>query len=165
MRATARMFTHLHQSCPADIEIDDFRQRVLLRAVEYGNTFRGETNAEMLGWLRAIGRQLTAQFRRAAHRPPAHALVQDVVEQGRKSATENAAIAEEQAAEVRWLGKMLADMGRKDRELLEQHYLTGNSLAAIAVSLGLTRNAVTQRRGRILARLRRLWQVRDAENK
>jgi RNA polymerase sigma factor (sigma-70 family) len=155
----ARVLWRAHRSCSWIIDFDDFCQRVLLRAIEHLDRFRGETIAKLLGWLRAIGRQLAAQLRRTAHACPGDALLRDIVDQVRPSAAEEAAYLAEQAANRRWLTGALAAMRVEDSRLLHRRYWDGESLVAIAEDLGLSRNAVTQRHGRILRRLRVLWRA------
>ncbi len=58
-----------------------------------------------------------------------------------------------QAAISRWLDEALAALDVDACDLLRRHYWGGESLAAIAQDLELSRNTVTQRHGRLLRRL------------
>jgi RNA polymerase sigma factor (sigma-70 family) len=157
--ATARELRQSYRSCHWLVDFDDFCQRVLLHAIEHFNTFRGQTTEELLSWLRALGRQLAAQLRRAAHASLAQALLPDVADRVRTSAAEEVVQAAERATDARWLARAIAALDLEDSGLLQRHYWGRESLAAIALDLGLLPNTVTQRHGRLLQRLRAVRRV------
>jgi RNA polymerase sigma factor (sigma-70 family) len=154
MGASAHMLRDSHRTCRWLIGFDDFCQAVLVRAMEHLDRFRGETQAELLGWLRAVGRHLAAQLRRAANGRLGPAPLHDIADRARISATEEAENTAEQATNAHWLAGELAALDLEDSELLQRHYWGRESFAAIALDLGLSPNTLTQRHGRLLQRLR-----------
>jgi RNA polymerase sigma factor (sigma-70 family) len=163
--AAARALWQSHRFCRQTIDFDDFCQKALLKAIEHSDTFRGKTTAEILGWLRAIGRQLAGQLRRETRRPAEQELLNDIADQSPNATSEEAEIAEVCATYACWLFGALADLRPADRELMQCHYWKLESFANIARNLGLPRNTVTKRHGRIIHRLRALWQTEGSEKK
>jgi RNA polymerase sigma factor (sigma-70 family) len=142
-----------HRSCDRHIDLADFRQEALLRAIQHLDSFRGETTPELVSWLQAIGWQVAAQLRRAAHPTLGQEFLRDVADRVRASADEEAAEEARLAADARWLTESLAALDAVDRSLLQRHYLGGESLVAIAQQLGLSPNTVSHRLGRLLRKL------------
>lgn len=157
--AVTGVLERAYRSCHWHIDPADFKQKVLLRAIEQLDSFRGETTPEFVGWLEAIARQVAAQVRRGAHTTLGMELLRDVADRVRPSDDENAADDAQRAADSRWLGESLATLDAADRMLLERHYWGCESFVAIARDMGLTPNTLSHRHRRILRLFgaRRKW--------
>lgn len=157
--ATACVLQRPYRTCRDLIKFEDYCQDVLVRALEHRDGFRGETTAELLGWLQAIAWQLAAQLRRDAHGCQRQELPADLVDRIHASAADDADREAEVAGITRWMAGAFAVMSADDCDLMQRHYWGRESLAAIARELGQSRNNVTQHHGRIVRRLRAQWQT------
>jgi RNA polymerase sigma factor (sigma-70 family) len=129
------------------LEEDDFKQRVLVRALESQDHFRGTSDAEFLGWLSAIGTRIALdEWRNAKRRRSVLDRLRDVWSHSRPY---RAQVGLETFAE--WL---LAGLTERERKLLRLRYYQDRSTVEIANALGTSRAGVYQLQFRALAKLR-----------
>lgn len=152
--ALAAVLRPVHLPCQGLLPFDDFCQGVLVRAVEQGATFRGQSVAEFLGWLRALGKQQLVTLLRKSRLRHQQALADDMPDLRRPSVAEDVAERDERQEKTQWLATALAALEEDERELLLRHYFHEESLADIGRSLGLAPNTLAQRHVRLLKRLR-----------
>jgi RNA polymerase sigma factor (sigma-70 family) len=143
-----------HRPCCRLVSFEDFCQDVVLRAVQQQKSFRGQSTAELAGWLRSIGQQLMVNtLRRSRHERHADlpaelsdpSVVPPAVQLG-----EN----EERSRQLTWLFRVLANLEPEERDLLLRHYYRREPFVEIARQLGVPPNTVVQRHARLLNRIR-----------
>lgn len=154
--AAATVLRACHRPCRRLISFDDFCQDVLVRAVQYQSSFRGQTTAELLGWVRAIGQQLLVTLLRRSARERWEPLPTELPDGRAVPPGEQAAAREDYQEKTRWLARVLAELPTDERDLLIRHYYRSEKLADMAHDLGIPANTLAQRHARLLARLRRL---------
>jgi RNA polymerase sigma-70 factor, ECF subfamily len=149
------------------LDASDLVQQTILQAYAHRTQFRGATEAEWLGWLRAIlanalaaavrefetaardlsrERSLEAELEQSSIRLE-HLLVAD-----QSSPSEGAARGEELLRLARALGRLPDDQ----RRAVELHHLKGHTVAEVAAEIGRTRPAVVGLLFRGVKRLREL---------
>lgn len=155
---------HLDARLQSKLDPSDVVQQTLTRAHQRREQFRGQTEAELAGWLRRIlANTLTDAARKYRHElTVAHSLEQVIEESSARledwlaargdSPGDQAARHEEMLALAAALDQLPADQ----RQVIELHHLQGYYLADVAERLGRTEAAVAGllRRGR--KRLREL---------
>jgi DNA-directed RNA polymerase specialized sigma24 family protein len=138
-----------HRRCGRWTTLDDFCNDVLIRALQYQASFRGRTEAELMGWLGALGHQLATTIARRGHRsalpvlPVALAVVQETPVY---SILRNEAEA--------WLRHAMKTLRGRDLELSHRHYYRGETFVAIATAWGKRPNTIARRHARVLAKFR-----------
>lgn len=137
--------------CRRLIGFDDYCQDVVLKAVRQVSGFRGNTKAELLAWIRAIGRQYSVDvLRRSAvrHSPE---LAENQEDTRQMTPLEELA-RDEQAAR---LLKCLESLDPFDLSILRGRYFEGKSFVEIAKDLGVVHNSLIQRHLRLVRRIGR----------
>ena len=133
------------------VDPSDIAQQTLLKAHENLKGFRGKTDAELQGWLRAILAQQLALFARKGGRRPVRtysleaALEQSSVRLESLVATEESSPSQEMARAERLveLAMQLAALPEDQRSALELRYLRGLSVSAVAEQMGRSTVSVT----------------------
>ena len=164
-----RVLARLQLSVPLRGKLDasDLVQQTILQAHAHRTQFRGATEAEWLGWLRAIlanalataarefetaardlsrERSLEAELERSSDR------LERVLAADQSSPSEGAVRGEELLRLARALGQLPEDQ----RRVVELHHLKGLPVADVAAEVGRTRPAVVGLLFRGLKRLREL---------
>jgi RNA polymerase sigma-70 factor (ECF subfamily) len=165
LRALARL--HLGARVRTKLDASDVVQQTILHAHAHRTQFRGGTEAEWLGWLRAIlantlaaalrefdtsardlGREcsLEAELERSSVR------LEGLLVAEQSSPSEGAA----QGEDLLRLARALSGLPDDQRRVIELHHLKGLPIAAVADQLGRTRPAVVGLLFRGLKRLREL---------
>src|SRR5262249_46179959 len=137
-----------HRPCQRLVPFDDFCQDVLLRAVEHQESFRGRTDAELLGWLKAIGRQRMATLLRQSRHKRLAPLPPQVPDLRAPSAAQEASAKEELLRDTEWLARVLAGLTTAERDLLLRRYQRNEKWSDIARDLGIAPNTLAQRHAR-----------------
>ncbi|HEY1187227.1 MAG TPA: sigma-70 family RNA polymerase sigma factor [Gemmata sp.] len=165
LRVLARLQLRTHAGTKLDAS--DIAQQALLHAHANRAQFRGATEAEWLGWLRAILANTLAatarEFRTAARDVSrersleaelehSSARLEHLLVADQSSPSEGAVRAEELLRLAAALGRLPDDQ----RRVVELHHLRGLTVAATAAELGRTRPAVVGLLFRGLKRLREL---------
>ena len=151
MRLLARL--HLEPRLQAKLDASDIVQEALLQAHVHRDQFRGQTEAELAGWLRTI---LANALATAARRFAADArdltrerALQDSLAQS--SARIECWLAAEQSSpservmrveELLQLAQALAQLPADQREVIELHHLKGQPIAEVAKTMQRTKPAV-----------------------
>ena len=151
LRLLARL--QLDSRLQAKLDASDVVQQTLLKAHEHRDQFRGNTEAELAGWLRTIlANTLTTALRHFAA---------DVRDLGRERPLQDS-VAESSARLERWLAKeqsspseqvmrveelvrlagALAKLPADQRQVIEMHHLQGVPVAAVAAAMERTKPAV-----------------------
>ena len=148
------------------IDSDDLVQETLAEAFEKRDQYRGESDAEMAGWLRQILRnKLTdaIRFHTAAKRDisriqaqvdESFSRLQTLIPASQTSPSEGAIRAEEMIS----LPQALDQLQDAQRTAIVLHYLQGRSLTVVATALDRSEPAVAGLLYRGLKRLNRLLQ-------
>lgn len=120
--------------------------------------FEGRNGCSFVGWLRVVAVRLAIDLLRRERRlvslddeGPAMTELRRTL-RGTEGDPELGVQGSEAAAR---LVAAIAELGTKDRLLVELHLVRGASLAAVAIALGVTANAAYVRKSRVLERLRR----------
>jgi RNA polymerase sigma factor (sigma-70 family) len=142
-----------HRPCRRLITFPDFCQEVLVRALEHRASFRGETKAELLAWLKAIGQQLLVNTLRKSRRGELFPLSREP-EDPALPPVEQTEVEEEQRRKGVWLLEMMGSLSADESDILFRHYFRRQKLKEIAKDLGLSPNTLAQRHARLLRRLR-----------
>jgi RNA polymerase sigma-70 factor (ECF subfamily) len=162
LRLLARL--QLDGRLKAKLDASDVVQQTLLKAHEHRDQFRGQCEAELVGWLRSI---LANTLAAAARTFSAEA--RDL-ERERSLVTDSSTriegwLAAEQSSpserviryeELRRLAAALAKLPADQREVVELHHLKGRPVAEVAATLRRTKPAVMGLLFRGLKRLREL---------
>lgn len=120
--------------------------------------FEGRNGCSFVGWLRVVAVRLAIDMLRRERR---HVSLDDdgpAMTELRRTLRGQGGDPElgVQGAEAgARLAAAIADLGTKDRLLVELHLVRGASLPAVATALGVTANAAYVRKSRVLDRLRR----------
>jgi len=163
LRLLARL--QLDPRLRAKLDPSDLVQQTLLQAYQALPQFRGQSQAELAGWLRQIlarnlanaTRDLTRAKRDVARERSLEATLAE------SSARLEAWLAAEQPSpgqladqneQLLHLAEALAGLPDAQREALEQHYLQGRPVAEVAQHLGRSTTAVVGLLHRGLQRLR-----------
>ena len=133
------------------LDPSDVVQQTLLKAHENLNGFRGKTDAELQGWLRAILAQQLALFarKRGRHGLRTHSLEAALEQSSARLesfvATEESSPSQEMVRAERLveLAMQLAALPEDQRSALELRYLRGLSVPAVAEQMGRTTVSVT----------------------
>jgi RNA polymerase sigma-70 factor (ECF subfamily) len=151
LRLLARLY--LDGRLRAKLDASDVVQVALLQAHENRGQFRGRTEAEYVGWLRAIlANALAAATRRFAaegrdlgrerslqdNLADSSAAIENWLAAGHSSPSERAVRVEEVLRLAQALGKLPPDQ----REVIELHHLKGRPVAEVAAAMGRTKPAV-----------------------
>ena len=165
LRVLARL--HLSSRLRAKLDESDIVQQTILHAHVHREQFRGATEPEWLGWLRAILANTLAavirEFETAARDLDRERSLEAELEQSsarlgtllaadQSSPSEGAVRGEELLRLARALGRLPEDQ----RRVVELHHLKGLSVAAVAAEMGRTRPAVVGLLFRGLKQLRAL---------
>lgn len=154
--AVPRVLHGCHSPCRRLVNFEDFCQNVLLQALEHRESFRGHSDAELLGWLRVIGQQKMIDALRTSRRRRLTGLPAEVADPSAGPPLDTLIDQEEQARKLRRLVQLLASLSEEDRDLLVRHYLRAEPLTAIAARMGVAPNTLSQRHVRLLLRLRKM---------
>jgi RNA polymerase sigma-70 factor (ECF subfamily) len=155
----------LHQSLQGKVSGSDVIQEACLRAYQRFAQFRGQTEAELLGWLREILAGVLANTIRHYHTRQRDVRLEarltedlDASSQalgravpGRGSSPSERAARREQAVR---LADALADLPEHYREVLLLRHVEGLSFPEVAEHMGRTQGSVEKLWARALARLR-----------
>ncbi len=139
-----------HLPCRRLVAFEDFVQEVLLSGLRSALSFRGQSEAELAGWLQAIAQQRMIDVLRRSRREQRSPLPEEWLDQRAGSPFEDA-VKREQLA---WLARALAALDGDDRELLLCHYWDGESFSDMARRQGMPPNTIIQRHRRLLEHLR-----------
>ncbi len=149
LRLLARL--HLDQRLRGALDPSDVVQQTLLKAHENLGGFRGRTDAELRGWLRAIlAQQLALIARKRGRRPVRVHSLESALEQS--SARLESLLASEQsspsadamhAERLAELAIALAGLPEDQRSALELRYMQGLSVSAVAERMARTTVSVT----------------------
>jgi len=165
LRLLARL--QLDGRLKAKLDASDVVQQTLLKAHEHRDQFRGQSEAELVGWLRSIlantlaaaARSFSAEARDLERERSLEAAVTD------SSTRIEGWLAAEQSSpserviryeELRRLAAALAKLPADQREVVELHHLKGRPVAEVAATLRRTKPAVMGLLFRGLKRLREL---------
>jgi RNA polymerase sigma-70 factor, ECF subfamily len=149
LRILARL--HLDPRMRGALDPSDVVQQTLLKAHENLKGFRGKTDAELQGWLRAILAQQLALFarKRGRGRVRTHSLEAALEQSSARLeslvATEESSPSQEMARAERLveLAMQLATLPENQRSALELRYLRGLSVPAVAEQMGRSTVSVT----------------------
>ena len=164
-----RVLARLHLSSRLRVKLDasDIVQQTILHAHAQQRQFRGSTEAEWLGWLRAIlantlaatvrefqtgARDLDRERSLEVELEQSSARLEGLLAADQSSPSEGAVRGEELLRLARALGRLPDDQ----RYVVELHHLKGLSVAEVAAKIGRTRPAVVGLLFRGLKRLREL---------
>jgi RNA polymerase sigma-70 factor, ECF subfamily len=164
-----RVLARLQLSVKARVKVDasDIAQQAILHAHANRGQFCGETEAEWLGWLRAIlantlaaafrefntaARDLTRERSLEAELEHSSARLEGLLAADQSSPSEGAARGEELLRLAAALGQLPDDQ----RRVVELHHLKGLTVAEVAAEIGRTRPAAVGLLFRGLKRLREL---------
>jgi RNA polymerase sigma-70 factor (ECF subfamily) len=164
-----RVLARLHLRAPLRIKLDasDVVQQTILHAHASRTQFRGETEAEWLGWLRAIlantlaavvrefetaARDLTRERSLETELEQSAARLEHLLAAEQPSPSEGAVRCEELLHLTRALGQLPDDQ----RRVIELHHLKGLAVAEVAAEMDRSRSAVVGLLFRGLKRLRTL---------
>ena len=133
------------------LDPSDVVQQTLLKAHENLKGFRGKTDAELQGWLRAIlAQQLALLARKGGRRAVRTHSLEAALEQSSARleslvATEESSPSQEMARAERLveLAMRLAALPKDQRSALELRYLQGLSVPAVAEQMGRSTVSVT----------------------
>lgn len=158
------------------LDASDVVQQTILLAHARRDQFRGGTEAEWLGWLRAILANVLAsvarEFETAARNVSRELSLETELERsslrlegilaGDQSSPSGAAV---RAEELLRLAKALVQLPPDQQAAVELHHLQGMTVAEVAAELGRTRPAVVGLLFRALKRLRELLgETREVDN-
>lgn len=165
LRVLARL--QLRAGARAKLDASDIAQQAILHAHANRGQFRGTTEAEWLGWLRAILANTLAaavrEFSTAARDLTRERSLEDELE--RSSVRLERLLAADQSSpsegavrgeELLRLAAALARLPDDQRRVVELHHLKGLTVAEVATEVGRTRPAVVGLLFRGLKRLREL---------
>jgi RNA polymerase sigma-70 factor (ECF subfamily) len=167
LRLVARL--RLGPRLQAKLDASDIAQQAILQAHRSRAQFRGGTEAEWLGWLRAIlANTLAAAARRfgALSRGPGRERSLEAELEGSSSRLECLLAADQSSPsdraalgeELLRLARALTVLPEDQRRVVELHHLKGLPIAEVALEVGRTRAAVVGLLYRGLRRLRELLQ-------
>jgi RNA polymerase sigma-70 factor (ECF subfamily) len=172
LRLLARL--QLDSRLQGKLDPSDVVQQTLLKAHEKMDQFRGQTEAELAGWLRTI---LANNLAEAARR--FHAEARDVAKERSLEARLNESSARLEAClqadqtspsqramrheQLIDLARALGDLPEDQRRAVELHHLKGHTVAEVGAQMGKSRAAVVGLLFRGLKALRRQLDVRDGE--
>lgn len=165
LRALARL--HLGGRLRGKLDASDLVQQTILQAHARREQFRGTTEAEWLGWLRAILANAlaaaTREFETSARdtgreRSLAAELGESSDRLGRLLPADQSSPSEGavRGESLLRLARALAGLPDDQRRVIELHHLKGLPVAAVAAEVGRTRPAVAGLLFRGLKRLREL---------
>jgi RNA polymerase sigma factor (sigma-70 family) len=141
------MLRRCHRPCQRLLRFEDFYQDVLLQAVRHHASFRGQADAEIAAWLRAIGNQRMIDALRRSRKDKALPLPEQVPQREAEP---------EQDERTLWLLEVMKTLEPPDRDLLISRYWEKRSWDEIGRLMGLEPNTLAQRHLRLLRRLRAL---------
>jgi RNA polymerase sigma-70 factor (ECF subfamily) len=165
LRVLARL--QLEARLRGKLDASDLVQQTLLQAHAHRTQFRGATEAEWLGWLRAIlanalaaaarefetaARDLSREQSLEAELERSSARLEHLLAADQSSPSEGAARTEE----LLRLARALVQLPDDQRRVVELHHLKGLRVAEVAAEVGRTRPAVVGLLFRGLKRLREL---------
>ena len=170
LRILARL--QINGALRGKLDASDVAQQTILLAHARREQFRGGTEAEWLGWLRAILAYVLGgvarEFETAARKVSREVSLETELE--RSSARLESILAIDQSSpstvavrteELLRLAEALVKLPDDQRSAVELHHLKGLTVAEVAVELGRTRPAVVGLLFRALKRLRDL--LREGE--
>jgi RNA polymerase sigma-70 factor, ECF subfamily len=167
LRLLARL--QLNSKLQAKLDGSDIVQQTLLQAHENRDQFRGQSDAEMAGWLRSILANVLAtairRYAADARNLGRERVVQDSLANS-SARIENWLAAEQSSPsehvmrieELARLANALAQLPNDQREVIELHHLKGLSIADIAESMQRTKPSVMGLLFRGQKKLRELFQ-------
>jgi RNA polymerase sigma-70 factor (ECF subfamily) len=170
LRILARLQIRAHLR--GKLDASDVVQQTILQAHASRDQFRGVTEAEWLGWLRAILANVLGsvcrEFETAARDISRERSLEAELEQS-SARLEQILVADQsspsgttvRAEELFRLAQALVRLPEDQRRAVELHHLKGLTVAEVAAELGRTRPAVVGLLFRALKRLREL--LRDDE--
>ncbi len=148
-----RVLRPLHRPCRWVVDYADFRQEVLLRAMDRIASLRGRTPQEVGAWIKTIGRRRMVDYLRQSSRegPGGAGFLPD-----REPAADGDGEAEvlRREAELRWLAGVVEALPPEERELLDRRYRLGQSWEEISIALNISPNTLSQRHLRLIKRIR-----------
>ena len=148
-RTVVGLLRRCHRLCRWAIPFEDFCQNVLLNAVRHQASFRGQTEAEMAGWIKAIGNRCMIDALRRSRQEKLAPLPQDIA-----SPEDN----EDPVHFERlgWVMQVLKALPVEDQEILLRRYWQKQSWNDVAAAMNLSANTLSQKHLRLLVRLRAL---------
>ena len=171
LRILARL--QMHGRLRGKLDASDIVQQTILQAHDRRDQFRGGTEAEWLGWLRAILANvlgsITREFDAAARNVRRELSLETELE--RSSVRLEQLLAVDQSSpsgvavrseELLRLTEALMQLPDDQRSAVELHHLKGLTVAEVAKELDRTRPAVVGLLFRALKRLRELFRERGA---
>jgi RNA polymerase sigma-70 factor (ECF subfamily) len=142
---------------------DDLTQEVFVALFDDDarrlRNFEGRNGCSFAGWLRVVALRMTIDVLRRDRRLLSlddDGATMTALRRTLRSDTADPARVVEGADVAAKLSAAIADLGAKDRLLVELHLLRGASLPAVAEALGVSANAAYVRKSRVLERLRRV---------
>jgi RNA polymerase sigma-70 factor (ECF subfamily) len=170
LRLLARL--QLDNRLSAKLDASDVVQQTLLQAHEHRDQFRGQSEAELIGWLRTILANTLAgaarRFATEARDLGRERSLQDSLNES--SARLEGLLAVEQSSpservmrveELVRLAGALAQLPEDQRQVVEWHHLKGMPVADVAEIIGRTKPAVMGLLFRGLKKLRALLEAGD----
>lgn len=141
-----RVLSSLARLWRAPLDFDEFTERLLVRAWERADDFRGTTERDLIAWLRAIAWTALVDLVRDDARRRRHELHVSVANlaPGDRAGPEAQELLE-------WL---LAGLNERERFVLRERYFSGRGSRDTAVLLGVSTEAVYQLHYRAIEKLR-----------
>lgn len=151
LRMLAR--AQMRQAYQAKVGVSDIVQQSMMQAVQALDGFRGESEAELRGWLRQILARNIAHLDRDLHREKRDVRRERSIEQqltqssmrlegwlagNGPTPSQNVAVGEH----LLQMTRALEELPEAQREAVRMHYLEGMKLAEVAEQLGKTSGAV-----------------------
>lgn len=148
------IFRFIRMQVRDQVEAEDLTQEVFLKAFSRLDQF-GKNGDNFKSWLYQIARTTVLDW----YKKKKMVIVDDPEEVfGRLESTHGNPLLEAEKHELAEdLAEALAKIGHTDREILVLHYVNDLSHAEIATVLGLSEDAVRQRKSRAIRSLRAVW--------
>jgi RNA polymerase sigma factor (sigma-70 family) len=146
--AFTTMVRAVHRRYRRFLDLDDFRQNVLLRAWEKRGSLQWQDRRACLGWLYVLARRLADGISRKANRAVPGPLPPEWPDDA--DTPEQALVRQEQRD---WLRDKWAALDHADQELLHRRYDIGEQLTGIAEERGVNPDTLRHHLARLLTEL------------